>query len=112
MPLPPRDLDEGARLILNPLAFAARDWLDAAVGPRGYPPQEADVSSGDLDVEARGHQHQIDVAPLVGLPAGVRAEDDGLADFEGVIPAQHVEVPSHGGHNCWINHWKTSCARS
>jgi len=104
------DLEDGARLVLNPLAFAARDRLNPAVGARGHSPQEADVGTSDLTVEARSHHDEVDVAPRVGLAARMRTEDDRLANLEGVITAEDVQIAADGGHNCWINQSNTSRA--
>jgi len=46
----------------------------------------------------------IDVASLVGLRAGVRTEDNGLVDFEIVVPVQNLEVPPHSGDDSCVNH--------
>jgi hypothetical protein len=82
------------------LAYAARDRLDPAVGSRGNPPQETDVSSRNLDVKARSHDNEIDVAPLVDLAAGVGTEDNSLAHFKGVVSAQDIQVAPNGRYNC------------
>jgi hypothetical protein len=87
-------------LVFSPLAYAARDGLDPAVGSRGDPPQETDVSSRNLDVEALSDYHEIDVAPLVDLAAGVGTENNSLADFKGVVPAQDIQVAPNGRYNC------------
>ena len=98
------DLDDRARLILNPLTNATRDRLDAAVCVCRHAPQQFHVRPGNPIVETARNYDHVDVAPVVGVAAGVRSNQDGLAHVERMFPSQHVHVSPDGAYYSCISH--------
>ena len=98
------DLDDGARLVLVPLANAARYRFDAAVGSRGNPPEEVDISPRYPLIETPRQDHEVDVAPLVRLATRIGPKQHGGMSVDTMFGAKNAQVLLDGCYNSLISH--------
>jgi hypothetical protein len=85
------------------LSFAAWDGFNAAVDPRSQSPQKVYVPAITLAVETGRYDKQIDVAPLIGLPCGLRPKDHPETRHQPMV-LQSLNVVSNDLYNRRINH--------